>query len=142
VQWSVRAFRLVKLTQTIQTVNGFRAAGAHFHIPPEWVTAKDINSTTFKNIVDILMNELDWPQMGASTGYEATNWVGAPDGTISSLYLQARKQNLCSHRDYQCIAVNGMRSSVMPTLAKSLARNQTTDRPVLLTYALVGNGTL
>jgi hypothetical protein len=29
-----------------------------------------INSTTYSSLIEIALNELDWPQMGASTGYE------------------------------------------------------------------------
>jgi acyloxyacyl hydrolase len=47
------------------------------------------------------------------------------------------------HRDYQNIAVNGARSSSMAdTIIKTLARNATYDRPLYMSYALIGNGTL
>lgn len=29
-----------------------------------------INSSTYSSLIEIGLNELDWPQMGASTGYE------------------------------------------------------------------------
>jgi hypothetical protein len=36
---------------------------AHFHIPPEYVTASLITDTTYHNMLDILMNEFDWPMV-------------------------------------------------------------------------------
>jgi hypothetical protein len=36
-------------------------AAAHFHIPPEYVTASLIQDNTYHNMLDILMDEFDWP---------------------------------------------------------------------------------
>ncbi len=36
-------------------------AAAHFHIPPEYVTASLIQDNTYHNLLDILMDEFDWP---------------------------------------------------------------------------------
>jgi len=46
---------------------------------------------------------------------------------------------LCSHRDYQNIGVDGARSGAMTHIVQSMARNQSADQPVFLTYALIGN---
>jgi acyloxyacyl hydrolase len=116
------------------------SAGAHFHIPPEWMTAKLINKTTYINMLNIVANELDWPQMSAATGYEETHWIGVPFGPVHSFYHKLRKRNLCMHRDYQNIAVNGARSGSMANeIVKTLARNATYDKPLLMSYALIGN---
>jgi acyloxyacyl hydrolase len=54
-----------------------------------------------------------------------------------------RKRNLCIHRDYQNIAVNGARSESMATnIVKTLARNATYDKPLFIVYAIIGNGIL
>jgi len=132
------------------------SAGAHFHIPPSYLTASLITEETYKDILDIVFMEFDWPQMSATTGffllhsfayqiiclgYETTNWVGHPEGNVSSTYLHMLERNRCSFRDFQSIAVNGARSSAMQsTIMYTLNRNQTIDHPVSLTYALVGNG--
>jgi acyloxyacyl hydrolase len=119
------------------------SAAAHFHVPPEYIMASQINSSTYRNLVDILLEEFDWPQMSATTGYEDTQWIGTPPGPVHSFYLKMRERNRCVHRDYQNIAVNGARSGSMSNPDKgiihTLARNATHDSPVFLTLALIGN---
>ncbi len=34
--------------------NGCFFLGAHFHIPPQWITASQINNETFTNLIEIL----------------------------------------------------------------------------------------
>ena len=41
---------------------------AHFHIPEQWLDATQINEEVFKHVLYIIENELDWPQLSASTG--------------------------------------------------------------------------
>ena len=54
--------------------------------------------------------------------------------------MKVWESNHCSFRDYQNIAVNGARSSSMlDSIITTMARNQSYDQPVLLTYALIGN---
>eukprot|EP01129_Flabellula_baltica_P007524 TRINITY_DN2938_c0_g1_i1.p1 TRINITY_DN2938_c0_g1~~TRINITY_DN2938_c0_g1_i1.p1 ORF type:complete len:574 (-),score=111.19 TRINITY_DN2938_c0_g1_i1:30-1751(-) len=116
------------------------SAAAHFHIPGEWFEAKKINQTTYKDIIKILTNEMDWPMMSSVTGYEENTWSGHPVGKVSSTYLKILERNKCSHRDYQNIAVNGARSGAMSRdIVQSLARNQKFDNPMFLTLALIGN---
>lgn len=74
------------------------SAAAHFHIPPDWVTASKIATTTFDNLINILMNELDWPEMSATTGYTYSTWEGHPKGPVISSYQKALQQNRCTHR--------------------------------------------
>lgn len=45
------------------------SAAAHFHIPPEWLTARLISDKVFKNVAFIIENEFDWPQMSLYSGY-------------------------------------------------------------------------
>lgn len=45
------------------------SAAAHFHIPPEWLTARLISDKVFKNVAFIVENEFDWPQMSLYSGY-------------------------------------------------------------------------
>jgi len=116
------------------------SAGAHFHIPPAWLTAALINNQTYSNMLQIMEDELDWPEMSASTAYMNETWVGHPVGPLDSMYLRMRERNLCSHRDYQNMGVNGARSSAMySSIVDTMARNQNLDHPVFLTYALIGN---
>lgn len=89
---------------------------------------------------EILEDELDWPEMSSATGYMNETWIGHPEGPLDSTYLRMRQRNLCSHRDYQNIGVNGARSSAMnSSIAVTLARDNKFDNPLMLTYALIGN---
>eukprot|EP00026_Physarum_polycephalum_P007804 Phypoly_transcript_07872.p1 GENE.Phypoly_transcript_07872~~Phypoly_transcript_07872.p1 ORF type:complete len:447 (+),score=71.22 Phypoly_transcript_07872:193-1533(+) len=116
------------------------SAGAHFHIPPQWLTASEINNQTYANLLQILEDEMDWPEQSSSTGYMNETWSGHPVGPVTSIYANMRERNLCMHRDYQNIAVNGARSSSMNnSISITMARNQKLDFPVFLSYALIGN---
>jgi acyloxyacyl hydrolase len=116
------------------------SAAAHFHIPPAWVTASQINNETFSDLLEILEDELDWPEMSSASGYMNETWVGYPVGPVDSVYLRMRERNLCMHRDYQNIGVNGARSGAMnSSIDVTLARDQKFDNPLFLTYALIGN---
>jgi len=78
--------------------------------------------------------------MSGGTGMENMTWVGTPTGPVDSFYLRIRNQNLCSHRDYQNVAVNGARSgSMADKIVQTMARNHSLDHPVLLSFVLIGN---
>mmetsp|Transcript_19662 Transcript_19662/g.21878 ORF Transcript_19662/g.21878 Transcript_19662/m.21878 type:complete len:581 (+) Transcript_19662:15-1757(+) len=116
------------------------SAGAHFHVPPSYLTSSLINEDTYKDILNIAFSEFDWPQMSAATGYEHTPWVGAPKGNVSSTYLKMLERNRCMFKDFQNIAVNGARVGAMAdNIIHSFARNASFDYPVMLSYALIGN---
>jgi hypothetical protein len=61
------------------------------------------------------------------------------DPFVDSLYLRLRKQNLCNHRDYQNVAVNGANSLKLKSIVPTVARNDSFDQPVLAVYANIGN---
>ncbi len=116
------------------------SAGAHFHIPPEYLTAEDLNADTFNDLLFILENEFDWPMLSLTTGhFNSTKWKNSINGPMDSLYTRMLKRNRCNHRDYQNIAVNGARSSSMRQIVTSLARNQTHDYPLMVLIELIGN---
>lgn len=116
------------------------SAGAHFHIPPSWLTAKELNTDTYSDFLTILENELDWPMLSFVTGFQSTEkWKKDIQGPVDSTYLKMRKLNRCNHRDYQNIGVNGARSSSMKELVRSLARHPLLDKPVMVTIELLGN---
>lgn len=80
------------------------SAGAHFHIPPDWITASQMSLKSFLNLPIALTNELDWPQLSGTTGFlYSTSRIKE-----NSIYLRLRKRNHCNHRDYQNISKNGM----------------------------------
>jgi len=85
-----------------------------------------------------LANELDWPHRSWGTGFKNDS-TGDDSGPLESIYLQLRSRNLCNHRDFQNIGVNGARSGSMVDIVKSMARNQKTDYPATVFYALIGN---
>jgi acyloxyacyl hydrolase len=119
------------------------SAGAHFHIPPSYMNASAIQLDTFQNLVEILANEFDWPQMSTGTGYENSTWMGAPKLDPlgeNSWYQQFLDRNRCMFRDYQNICVNGARvSSIAENIIPSFRRNQTADLPMVVGFALIGN---
>lgn len=45
------------------------SVSAHFHIPPEWLTARLFSDRDFKNVAFIVENEMDWPQLSLYSGY-------------------------------------------------------------------------
>lgn len=90
-------------TQQMGTLVLGDSASAHFRIPPQWLTAADINSTTYSHLFKILTNELDWPHMSAATGFTVSDWPGKPEGPMKSIYLKMRENNLCNHRGNCCL---------------------------------------
>ncbi|XP_004418881.1 PREDICTED: acyloxyacyl hydrolase isoform X2 [Ceratotherium simum simum] len=111
------------------------SAGAHFHIPPEWITASQMSLKSFLNLPTAITDELDWPQLSGVTGFlNSTNGVKE-----NSIYLRLRKRNHCNHRDYQNISRNGASSQNLETFIESLSRNQLLDHPAIVIYAMIGN---
>ncbi|XP_077159500.1 acyloxyacyl hydrolase isoform X2 [Paroedura picta] len=111
------------------------SAGAHFHIPPEWLTASQISWKVYSDLPKALADELDWPQFSEVTGF-LNSTIG---GWTDSIYQRLRKRNRCSHRDYQNISRNGGSSKNLWNLLKNLARSQKFDKPVIVIYAMIGN---
>jgi acyloxyacyl hydrolase len=111
------------------------SAGAHFHIPPEYINASAINEDTYDDLLFVISNEFDWPELSSSTGYIPST----PGVPVKSFYLNLRERNLCNHRDYQNIARNGLRSGSSVEMAETLSRSKDADQPVVLTFELVGN---
>lgn len=114
------------------------SVGAHFHFPSQWVTAAELLKKFFKHFIYILGNELDWPETSFATGYKNLTWPTIT-GYTDSIYLRLRQHNLCIHRDYQNLAVNGADSSSTLQYIKALARNKTLSLPVIAIYAMMGN---
>eukprot|EP01116_Phalansterium_solitarium_P020702 TRINITY_DN6179_c0_g1_i1.p1 TRINITY_DN6179_c0_g1~~TRINITY_DN6179_c0_g1_i1.p1 ORF type:complete len:584 (-),score=227.04 TRINITY_DN6179_c0_g1_i1:362-2077(-) len=110
------------------------SGGAHFEIPPSWLNASEINKETYKDLLTVLENEFDLPELSGYTGF-ITNTTKYSH----SVYQYMRQRNLCNHRDYQNCGVNGARSGAMKDLITDIARDQTLDKPVLLFYELIGN---
>ncbi|XP_033096267.1 acyloxyacyl hydrolase-like isoform X1 [Anneissia japonica] len=116
------------------------SATAHFHIPVNWFTPAEINKDIFKEMPMVIENEFDWPQVSYSTGFMNTSTWKTIEGPTDSLYLRMRQRNLCNHRDYQNIGVNGATTvSMNRTVQYSLARDQKADKPLVVIYSLLGN---
>ncbi|NXK55791.1 AOAH hydrolase, partial [Chauna torquata] len=113
------------------------SAGAHFHIPPEWMTVTQMSAKSFANLPMAFTDELDWPQFSEITGF-LNSTIG---GWTDSLYLRLRRRNRCNHRDLQNISQNGMLRFFTFFFFKSyyLARNQLLDNPAIVFYATIGN---
>ena len=86
------------------------SAAAHFHIPQQYVNARSFN---LGGLVELLSNEADWPQCSWSTGYRNTSECPTSAVPMGSIYQRMRQNNLCMHRDFQNIGVNGARVGSM-----------------------------
>ncbi|NXF70054.1 AOAH hydrolase, partial [Ciccaba nigrolineata] len=115
------------------------SAGAHFHIPPEWMTVTQMSAKSFANLPMAFTDELDWPQFSEITGF-LNSTIG---GWTDSLYLRLRRRNRCNHRDLQNISQNDTENifsiNIAVYLSFSLARNQLLDNPAIVIYATIGN---
>ncbi|NXT81376.1 AOAH hydrolase, partial [Zapornia atra] len=115
------------------------SAGAHFHIPPEWMTVTQMSAKSFANLPMAFTDELDWPQFSEITGF-LNSTIG---GWTDSLYLRLRRRNRCNHRDLQNISQNDTKNdfpiNIAAYLSFSLARNQLLDNPAIVVYATIGN---
>jgi len=118
------------------------SAAAHFHIPVGYFDPRLMTENTFNHILSpFIEDEFDWPMKNWACGYLTSNFSGDIPGLTDSIYLRMRQRNLCNHRDYQTLAVNGARSgSVMGgNITESISRLKKTDQPALVFFALIGN---
>src|SRR4051794_22777575 len=97
-----------------------------------------MNKETYSHVLPLIELEVDWPHLSWATGYLNDTTTLTP-GPSESIYKKMKRRNRCVHRDYQNIAYNGARTSPMIKVTHTLHRNQSTDHPLLLFYALVGN---
>jgi len=111
------------------------SAGAHAEVPRGWVDATMWNSALFKQIPDVIADEVDLPHMSAYTGYFDQGYTGP----VSSVYKKLYARNKCNFRDYQNIAVNGANSRNAYGDIVKLARHEGNDYPVLMFLELIGN---
>jgi acyloxyacyl hydrolase len=110
------------------------SAGAHFSIPPEWLTPKTITKDTFNNLPEVLLNEADWPHRSGWTG-----WVNSSEKVlVKSIYKRMLERNKCNHRDFQNLGVNGARSGSALQNSKVMGRAPS-DHPSLVFLELIGN---
>ncbi|GIY62267.1 acyloxyacyl hydrolase [Caerostris darwini] len=112
--------------------------GAHFHVPREWLTARELTMDILKNFSFVVGNELDWPQTSFPTGYQNLSWP-IIEGQTDSIYWRIRKRNLCNHRDFQNICFNGATSGSMLSYLNSIARKPQIDKPAIVMYGMMGN---
>lgn len=105
----------------------------------------------------MILNEIDWPEYGFATGFRnitknmLINGVSSKkffslkiltfifQSVTDSLYLRLRARNRCNHRDYQNLSQNGASSYEGLSHVNAISRNQTTDRPAVVIYAMQGN---
>lgn len=117
------------------------SATAHFHIPPQWITADGWN---MDQLLPDALNEVDMPHCSWGTGHvdpeECPYQYPVPgvDGVIS-LYTQMRQRNRCNTNDFQNIGVNGARMTSSAQLVDAMARDPQNDNPLLIWLALIGN---
>jgi len=117
------------------------SATAHFHVPPQWVTAQGWNLNGFLKTAE---NELDFPMCSWGTGHalpeECPYQYPVPGvNGVTSLYTKLRERNRCNHNDFQNIGVNGARITSSMQLVEALARDAQRDNPALVWLSLIGN---
>jgi len=121
------------------------SATAHFHVPPQWITAQGWN---LDGLLGNLENEIDYPMCSWGTGhvdlekcpYQHTDTLGSYEiYGVYSLYSKLRERNRCNHGDYQNIGVNGARITSSAQLVDAMARNKQLDKPALVWLSLIGN---
>ena len=78
------------------------SAAAAFSIPVEWMYLEDLSS-----IPSVALQEFDHPDLSWSTGFDVK--VGN-----DSIYMKQRNRNLCNHRDFQNLGVNGAQMDDFP----------------------------
>jgi acyloxyacyl hydrolase len=115
------------------------SGSAHFRISERLFDPVYMNKEHYQWILSIAENEVDWPQLSWVTGFYDKDITGLTPGPIDSIYKRMLQRNKCIHRDFQNLAVNGASSSNILEYMKNLSRNQTTDNPLLLFIALIGN---
>ncbi|ESO89739.1 hypothetical protein LOTGIDRAFT_164760 [Lottia gigantea] len=82
------------------------SVSAHFHLPEEWFDSQKLSEDVFKDIVFILENEIDWPELSTATGHVNNSWPNIVHGKMDSIYQRLYERNRCNYGDYQNIAVN------------------------------------
>eukprot|EP00761_Pharyngomonas_kirbyi_P003171 gb/GECH01003175.1/.p1 GENE.gb/GECH01003175.1/~~gb/GECH01003175.1/.p1 ORF type:complete len:556 (+),score=145.26 gb/GECH01003175.1/:1-1668(+) len=101
------------------------SVGAAFEVPAQWILFNNLSS-----IASAITDELDWPGMASSSGWD-------PKVKGQSLYGRLRENNLCNHRDYQNLAKNGAQ---MIDLAQTQVHAwDAPDKPSFIYIGYVGN---
>ena len=117
------------------------SATAHFHIPPQWITAQGWN---LDGLLPVLENEFDFPMCSWGSAHvspESCPYQYPIEGItgVYSLYTQMVSRNRCNRNDYQNIGVNGAKVVTSEGLVDALARQPTVDKPVTVWLSLIGN---
>ena len=117
------------------------SATAHFHLPPQWLTAQNWG---IDNFIGVAENEIDFPQCSWGTGHVDPDLCPYQDEVpgisgVTSLYLKLRERNRCNNNDFQNIGVNGARITSAEGLVDAFHRDRENDKPVLLWISLIGN---
>lgn len=50
------------------------SAGAHFSLPPRYLNVSMWTNTTFHDFLPRIMDEFDWPEESAGTGFKKENF--------------------------------------------------------------------
>ena len=124
------------------------SAAAHFHLPAQYVNARCLAAGALSNltqVLDLAANEADWPECAWVTGFRGAG--ACPTATslaanFTSIYAASRAQNLCNHRNFINVGVNGARvGSMAPPggIIESFTPDPARDAPYLVVFALIGN---
>lgn len=98
---------------------------AHFHIPEQWLDAREFSPAAFEHLAFILENELDWPQMSASTGHVNVSWPNIEGNAHCSLNeCHLRHTDGCVRRTYPIALQSSVRSRPLQPSRLSKHRRQ------------------
>lgn len=119
------------------------SAAAHFSIPPQYTNARQLAAGALANLtllLDLAANEADWPECSWATGFRETEDCPRSAVPMGSIYQSVRAANLCAHRHFVNIGVNGARVTSMspPGIINSFTIDPANDAPALVFYALIG----
>jgi acyloxyacyl hydrolase len=123
------------------------SATAHFSLPPCWLSGSCITHGTYQELLNIGLNEADWPQCSSITGFNRTHCPSLYTSVskFTSVYDFARQQNPCVHRAYHNIGVNGARSTSMAPgplndgIITAFTPDRDNDHPYAVFLSLIGN---
>jgi len=110
---------------------------ANFHIPGVWFDATVAHGGLYSQLENLMDNSFNWPHTSFYTGYK-NDQSPILDGETDSIYLRMRERNLCNHRDFQNIGVNGARITDGALNAQTIKRSPQ-DKPATVFFSFLGN---
>ena len=115
------------------------SATAHFHLPPQWLTAQNWG---IDNFIGVAENEIDFPQCSWGTGHVDPDLCPYQDEVpgitgVTSLYLKLRERNRCNNNDFQNI-ISNVANENMPSFEDLLGSDDQFNSPSIQLMGMIG----